>query len=521
MTNRRKIVSAVALCLLASLAVLPLAGCSRKGVAQAQKWHCPMHPTYVSDRPGDCPICGMSLVPLETKDGTASHAGAPASTAARDAGAGRVPAADGEAQYRCPMHPEVTSKEPGRCPKCGMALERAEEPKPPPAEVVYECPMHPEVTSKKPGKCPKCGMALRPRAADGGVPVDHAAHGTDEAPPRVEVAIPPDRVQLMGVRTTLATERVVERDLRTVGRVDFDETRLHHVHTKVEGYVEDLRVNFTGKPVKRGEVLFGLYSPELVASQNEYLIALRASRRGGTDGGGADQALVAARKRLGYYDLGSKELAEIEQAGEALRTIPIRARQGGFVLRKQVIEGQRVVPGDTLLEIADLSRVWLLADVYERELPFVRLRQSAKVSTASVPNQAWEGMVTYIYPTVEEKTRTIKVRIELDNRKGLLKPGMLADVVLRSERGAVRRLAVPGSAVVHTGTRALVFVARDGGRFEPRFVELGEHAGDVIEVRAGLEPGERIVEGANFLLDSESRLRAAIDAMQVGGEHKH
>jgi len=518
-TRRRRLLVAAAVCLLASAFVLPIAGCSRKGVTQAQKWHCPMHPTYVSDRPGDCPICGMSLVPIETRDGGSAHAGHASPAGSRNGGASAASAAVGDALYRCPMHPDVTSREPGRCPRCGMALERVEKPAPPAAQVVYECPMHPEVTSKKPGRCPKCGMALRPRGKDAGVARD-ADPGHEAPAARVEVAIPADRVQLMGVRTTVATERVVERDLRTVGRVDFDETRLHHVHTKVEGYVEDLRVNFTGKPVRRGEVLFGLYSPELVASQNEYLIALRASRRGGTDGGGADPALAAARKRLGYYDLGPKELAEIEQAGEALRTVPVRARQGGFVLRKQVNEGQRVVPGDTLLEIADLSRVWLLADVYERELPFVRLRQSAKVSTAAVPNQTWEGMVTYIYPTVEEKTRTIKVRIELDNRKGLLKPGMLADVVLRSERGAVRRLAVPGSAVVHTGTRALVFVAREGGRFEPRFVELGEHAGDVIEVRAGLEPGERIVEGANFLLDSESRLRAAIDAMQVGG-HKH
>ena len=520
MTQRRKLLRA-AIVLLAGITLVPVAGCSRKGAAQGQKWHCPMHPTYIADRPGECPICGMSLVPIESKDGGAAHAGHAAPAPARDASLA-VPAASGEALYRCPMHPEVTSKEPGRCPKCGMALERVDKPAPPPAAAVYECPMHPEVTSRKPGRCPKCGMALRPRGGSDGGTAEHADHrGHDEAPQRVEVAIPPDRLQLMGVRTTIASERVVERDLRTVGRVDFDETRLHHVHTKVEGYVERLLVNFTGKPVKRGEVLFWLYSPELVASQNEYLIALRAARRGGTDGGSTGQALEAARKRLGYYDLGPQELAEIEKANEPLRTIPIRARQGGFVLRKQVIEGQRVAPGDTLLEIADLSRVWLLADVYERELPFVRLRQSARVTTAAVPNQAWEGMVTYIYPTVEEKTRTIKVRIELENRKGLLKPGMLADVVLRSERGAVRRLAVPDSAIVHTGTRALVFVARDGGRFEPRFVELGEHAGDVVEIRAGLEAGERIVEGANFLLDSESRLRAAIDSMQVGGGHQH
>ncbi len=434
-----------------------------------ERWRCPMHPTYVSDRPGDCPICGMKLVPVA--------AGPAQDTLGTEGAAGAASA----------PHAAPATRE----------------------HAVYACPMHPEVRSDHPGTCPKCGMALRPLVPDGAVvepvpPLD---------PRRVEVTIPPDRLQRMGVRTTTVSERTVDPTIRTVGRVDFDERRLHHVHVKVDGYIDHLDVDFTGRHVHPGDRLLTLYSPELVASQNDYLIALGAVRRAGPGADTAARTLESARKRLRFFDVGDRDLAALESSGEPLRAVSIFSRHAGIVLKKAAAEGMRVTPADSLFEIADLSRVWVLADVYERELPFVHLRQSAQVKVASVPDRTWEGMVTYIYPVVDDRTRTVKVRIELENGKGLLKPGMLTDVVLRSRGGAARRLAVPDTAVIHTGTRTLVFVARDGGRFEPRPVELGEHAGEVIEVRAGLEVGERIVVGANFLLDSESRLRAALDAM--------
>jgi Cu(I)/Ag(I) efflux system membrane fusion protein len=311
-----------------------------------------------------------------------------------------------------------------------------------------------------------------------------------------------------------------------VGRIAVDERRVHHVHTKFDGYVERLHVDFTGKRVRRGEALMEIFSPELVATQEEYLLALRARDSLGGSGlesvaGGAASLLEAARRRLLLWDVAPADVAELERTGQVRRTLPLHAEMGGWVIAKNVVDGQRVTPADTLLDVADLSHLWVLADVYESDLSAIRLGMQGEVRVTYLPERTWRGPVTWISPTVEEATRTVKVRLEVDNASGDLRPDMFTDVYLAP--GGRRALVVPESAVIDTGERRLVFLDRGEGRFEPREVRLAPRAGDVYPVAAGLEAGDLVVVSANFLLDSESSLQAAVAALGDAGAggHRH
>jgi Cu(I)/Ag(I) efflux system membrane fusion protein len=297
------------------------------------------------------------------------------------------------------------------------------------------------------------------------------------------------------------------------------------VHTKLEGYVERLDVDFTGKYVRRGDHLLAIFSPELVATQEEYLLAYRARNELGRSSipsvaSGSLDLLDAARRRLLLWDIAPEDIAELERTGQARRTLDLHAEMAGFVVQKNVSEGMRVTPADTLFDIADLSHLWVLADVYESDLPSIRPGMGGEVSVTYLPGETWRGPITWISPTVEETTRTVKVRIEVDNLGEHLKPDMFVDVLLRSQAGVA--LAVPQSAVINVGDRKIVFLDRGEGRFEPREVELGVKAGDVYPVIEGLVLGDRVVTSANFLIDSESSLKAAIDSMRAQGpEHRH
>lgn len=326
------------------------------------------------------------------------------------------------------------------------------------------------------------------------------------------VKIGADKIQLLGVRTETAQERTLTRAVHAVGTVQPNERSLYKIAPRFEGWIEKLTVNTSGQPVSRGQVLMEVYSPDLVAAQEEYLIALR----GAGDVKGADSEAQATMQRLAEgvlrrlrnWEISDRELRHLEQTGKPQRVIAYRSPANGVVLQKPV-EGARFMPGDVLYEIADLSTVWLIAEVAEQDLAFVHAGQQAKVALASYPGREFDGAVVFVYPTLEAATRTARVRIEMPNPGRLLKPAMYADAQFASGDGA-KALAVPDSAVLDSGTRQVVLVDRGQGVFEPRDVKTGMRADGYVEVKDGLKAGEQVVVRANFLIDAESNLKAAL-----------
>jgi Cu(I)/Ag(I) efflux system membrane fusion protein len=356
--------------------------------------------------------------------------------------------------------------------------------------------------SNHPGRALDCGMALVPVYADeagGGQRAAGAVAGYSN------VSLPPARQQLIGVKLGKAEVRDLSRTIRTVGRVTVDERRLAQVRAKFEGFVERLDVNFTGEAVRRGQPLMSIYSPDVLSTENELILASRSA------GQFRSTLEEAARRRLLLWDMSPADIDQVVRTGKPLRSIVLRSPVDGVVMTKNVIAGARVMPADTLYEVGDLSHVWILADVYESDLQYARIGQTAQVTVASAPGRSWLGRVTFLSPTLDPATRTAKVRIEIDNPGSILKPDMFAEVVLRAPIGSV--LAVPDSAVLQTGTRSIVFVDHGNGQFEPRQVVTGARAPGFYEIRSGVVAGETVAVDANFLIDSESRLKAAVTKM--------
>jgi multidrug efflux pump subunit AcrA (membrane-fusion protein) len=390
------------------------------------------------------------------------------------------------------------------------------------AKVLYHCPMHPSYTSDKPGDCPICGMKLVPIKKEGTAKRARGAGNVAEARPGIKgqaaIYLSPEKQQLIGVRTDVVTYTPLTKVIRAVGQVTADETRLSHVHTKVEGWVEKLHVNFTGMLVKKGQPLLSIYSPELVATQEEYLLALRAQKRLKQSpfsevAGGGDSLLAASRRRLELWDVPDSEIRRIEKAGRPFKAITLHSPASGFVMEKNVIAGQKVDSATDLLVIADLREVWVEVEFYEQDVGLVRLGDQARLTVTSYPQRAWTGRIDYIYPSVDPQTRTLRARLRFPNPPagGLLKPGMYAEV--RIEKALGRWLAVPEEAVLDSGTRKIVFIARGRGHFEPREVKVGLQAEGRREILSGLKAGDRIVTSGNFLIDSESRLESALEPM--------
>jgi Cu(I)/Ag(I) efflux system membrane fusion protein len=331
------------------------------------------------------------------------------------------------------------------------------------------------------------------------------------------IMVDPAKQQLIGMRLAEATYQPLDKTIRTVGRVEYDERKLKQINVKTEGWIEHLYVDFTGKPVKRGEPLFTIYSPELVSTQEEYLLALEAKKRVASSPyqhvvASGDSLLEAARRRLLLWDITPEQIAELERAGRPTKALTLVSPIDGFVIEKMAVQGMRVEPSMILYKIADLSTVWVYADIYEYELPLVRVGQEATVRLSYYPGQAFHGRVVYVYPYLNSKTRTAKVRFELPNSADWkLKPGMFADIELRVQLG--RRLAVPREAVLDSGTRQIVFVEQGAGHFEPKEVTLGMRVDGQQEILSGLKPGARVVASANFFLDSESKLRESMGLM--------
>jgi len=372
----------------------------------------------------------------------------------------------------------------------------------------YRHPMNPEITSPVPAK-DAMGMDYIPVYAD-------EADGSGL--PAGTVRIDPQLVQTIGVRTARVEQRTLGRVIRTVGRVAFDEERLYRLHPKIEGWIEELRVDTTGQPVRRGDILLSIYSPKLVSTQQEYLLALKnlealANSAIPDIARGARELVAASRERLRLLDVPEHQLRQLEETRQVIRELHIHAPATGIVMQVGVREGQFVTPRDELYLVADLSRIWVLVDIYEDELPWVRAGDPAEMSVMAVPGRRFRGKLSYIYPYAERQTRTIKARLEFDNTDGLLKPDMFADVTLHASqrRGA---LAVPEEAIIRSGVREKVFVVRAPGQFEPREVTTGVSSDDYVEILEGLEPGDEVVVSAQFLIDSESKLREAAAKMR-------
>ncbi len=333
------------------------------------------------------------------------------------------------------------------------------------------------------------------------------------------VMVSPQKQQMIGVKTEPAKIKNLTHMIRTVGQVEVDETRLTHMHTKLEGWVQELYVKFTGEQVKKNQKLFEIYSPELVSTQEEYLLALKAVRSLGDSefpeiAQNAKSLLEVTRQRFSLWDITPDHIQDLEQTGKVLRTLPLHAPSSGYVLHMAVREGMHVTPAMELYTLADLSSVWVLADVYEYEIPLVELGQEARVTLSYFPGQTFKGKVTYVYPILETKTRTVKVRFELPNPGWKIKPGMFANVDLQIPRG--KRLVVPTTAVLDSGTEQLVFIDQGQGMFEPRRVTVGVRTRDAYEILEGIKHGELVVTRGNFLVDSESNLKAATEMMMPG-----
>lgn len=364
-------------------------------------------------------------------------------------------------------------------------------------------PMHPAYKSDKPGKAPDCGMDL--------VPV-YEGQAANTSFPEGTVQIDTGKQQLIGVKYGIVDYEPVTHTIQAVGKVSFDETRIARIHPRIEGWIEKVFVDFTGKQVKKGEPLISLYSPELLATQRELLIAARAQESLGKSElqGVADNAnslLESARERLRLYDISDAQIAELERTRTPVRALNLYSPMDGFVLARNAYEKQKVGPDAELYTIADLSTVWVIADVYEYEMPMMQLGMPATVTLSYLPGRIFRGKVSYIYPQLDATTRTLKVRIEVPNPAMALKPDMFAQVAIEMDHG--RELLIPAEAVLDSGNQQVVFVAHDGGYFEPRKVQLGSKFKDRYVVLNGLMAGERIVTSGNFLIDSESQLKSA------------
>jgi len=368
----------------------------------------------------------------------------------------------------------------------------------------YTCAMHPQVHLDRAGQCPICSMplvaVLRGDQAAGLIRVDE--HRRSE----------------LGIRTTVVVSAPFELTIRAAGRLVVDETRLHDVALKVGGYISQLRVSATGQRIAKGDVLFALYSPELYAAEQDYLIARqRGALSAGTAGGAGgavhseaahgDALVQAAETRLRLWGFGDDQLRAIADTGQPIERVPFRSPAAGVVIDKAVVEGDAVTAGQRLFRIADLDQIWVEADVHEADLARIARGTAATVALSYLPGKPFEGVVAFVYPYLDPASRTGRVRIALANPQHELKPDMFAAVTFQLSLG--ERLQIPSSAVVYTGPRRLVFVDLGDGRLRPQDVTIGARGADAVEVVAGLRAGDRVVSSGNFLIAAESRIRSA------------
>jgi Cu(I)/Ag(I) efflux system membrane fusion protein len=469
---------------------------------------CPMHPEVTSEKPGECPKCGMDLVKATKEIKTAA-----------------------DTTYVCPMHPDVTSNKPGECSKCGMDLvmvsDKAKFDKmqndssmqmPPDKTAKYVCPMHPEVTSDEPGRCPKCKMFLVPvkKESDGGSGAIESKNNMEQAsvPGLAPVTIEPERLQLINVTTAPVERRGLGGSTEIVGFVVPAEDKVQNVNARVSGWVVDLFVDETGQYVESGAPLLSLYSQDLYQSQQEFLASRDALESNSSDSALASMRrdiYSASRQRLRLLGLSNDQITELERSDLPSPQMMIKSPVSGYVLAKNILPGQYFSPDQNLFTIADLSQVWVIGDIYEQDIAHVKKGTPVSMTLTSFPGERFEGKISFIYPTVSSQTRTLKARMEFPNKSMKLRPGMYAEIEIESN--AENTLAIPREAILDNGNIRYAFVVHDRTHFVPRQLVLGRATDDFVEVLSGLDEGDIIVTSANFLIDSESRLKAAIAGM--------
>jgi Cu(I)/Ag(I) efflux system membrane fusion protein/cobalt-zinc-cadmium efflux system membrane fusion protein len=419
--------------------------------------------------------------------------------------------AESKQQYTCGMHPEIISDEPGYCPICEMKLtpirrETMSLDSEGQGKIAYwVAPMDPTYIRNEPGKSPM-GMDL--------VPVyENEISGS-------MIRVDPVTSQNMGLRMAPVEKQRLSRTMNTVAHLTYDEQKLSSINAKVSGWIEKLHVDYEGKSVKAGEPLLEIYSPDLVAAQREYLSALKnferlqnASLESARKG--AAELLDAARDRLLLWDISKKQIDDLQESGIVNKTMTLYSPVNGYVITKSVIEGDKISPGMPLFKIADLSTVWAIAHIYDYELPFISTGQNAKLTMPYLPGQEFDGKISFIYPYLDNKNRSVEVRIRIPNRNMALKPNMYGTVTIESQLPG-DRIVIPDQAVIRSGVRDLVFISMGDGKFMPREVKLGASGENgIVEVASGLNLGDIVVTSSQFMLDSESRLREATSKIRA------
>ncbi len=343
---------------------------------------------------------------------------------------------------------------------------------------------------------------------------EKAAPETSPEAPRVE--IPPEKQQLIGVKTVKAAVRPLQKTIRTVGKVEYDESRIATVNTKIEGWIEKLYVNVTGQYVKKGAPLVEIYSPELYASQQEFLNVLKWAKKQDNNTKQTDQVskmvaadtesiVNAARQRLKFWDISDAQIDKIAKTGKPVRTLALYSPVSGYVIQKSALQGMRVMPGEKLFDVADLSSLWITAEIYQYELPLVKPGQQARINLSYLPGQEFSSRIDYVYPALSSETRTAKVRFKINKPTRDLKPQMFTTVEIKINLG--KKLAVPDSAILDTGTEKIAYVDTGEGQFEPRQVLTGVRTDNMVEIVKGLKAGDVVASSANFLIDSEAQLK--------------